>query len=83
MVITVSEEKKKPKPLLSVVSGEYRLSVYPGTVNIAIVIYRRGSNGYEKISKFVIPSDYLIIKILENPETREVAQRLFKLFRGE
>ncbi len=58
-------EREKEKPIT--IRGENRtiLSIFIGEGKVALTVSRKGEGGFERIDRYVIPTDYLLFKIFE------------------
>jgi methyl coenzyme M reductase subunit D len=57
-------EKEKEKPIT--IRGEKTiLSIFIGEGKITLSVSRKGQDGFEKIDRYIIPTDYLLFRISE------------------
>jgi hypothetical protein len=58
-------EKEKEKPIT--IRGENKtiLSIFIGEGKITLTVSRKGEGGFDRIDRYVIPTDYLLFKLFE------------------
>jgi hypothetical protein len=58
-------EKEKEKPIT--IRGENKtiLSIFIGEGKITLTVSRKGESGFDRIDRYVIPTDYLLFKLFE------------------
>jgi len=68
-------ERSAAPPAISIRSGDAYLAIWVSGSRLRISVSRRVEGGYERYGPWVIPLDYLIYKVLETKEGREVIKK--------
>jgi len=68
-------ERSAAPPAISIRSGDAYLAVWVSGNRLRVSVSRRVESGYERYGPWVIPIDYLIYKVLETKEGREVIKK--------
>ena len=63
----MSEKEKPEKEKPITIKGENKtiLSIFIGEGKITLTVSRKSESGFERIDRYVIPTDYLLFKLFE------------------
>jgi len=68
-------ERSAAPPAISIRSGDAYLAIWVSGSRLRVSVSRRTNEGFERFGPWVIPLDYLIYKVLESKEGREVIKK--------
>lgn len=57
--------KEKEKPVIKVRGESTILTVFAGGDNLAFSVIKRTEGGFERVDRYYIPVEYLLLKLLE------------------
>jgi len=68
--------EEKRSPLLTIRDREYVLTVWADSRRVRLVVSRRAENGWERLAVFVIPTDYMLWKLVQVEGVKDIVSRI-------